>query len=243
MSYQATRNARSTRARSAQPAKEGPPPAAAPVAEVPVANDDGDTPPTSAIASAMAASRLTLQQCAKEGTVKQYRNRVGLISAFLVENGRPAVRSEDGALSRMPDVDTELLPFLESVQRGKKSKSLSMYRSALRGLAKLDRSPSNPLQDYDDESLAKISSYLKGVRNQNSEAVRRGEAVVAVEGARHLKVGEYERLCREALKHSPGDSATDLHCYLVLSWILCARLDTASSCHTRHLEWDVDCCR
>ena len=38
-----------------------------------------------------------------------------------------------------------------------------------------------------------------------------------------------------------GRHPTELHLFLLLLWNLMARSDTASSVHSRHLDWEGDC--
>ena len=62
-------------------------------------------------------------------------------------------------------------------------------------------------------------------------------------GKRNMTVEEYRKLCHESLVSTSDSVVTEAHLLLVLLWNLCARSDTGSAIHSRHIDWEHDCLR
>ena len=86
--------------------------------------------------------------------------------------------------------------------------------------------------------------YLDGVQKENATAARDG--LTRVDNAkRYLKCEEYRQMARASLERwriqgSKPRHATELHLFITMGWALCARNDTTSHMHVRHLKWDAD---
>jgi hypothetical protein len=98
----------------------------------------------------------------------------------------------------------------------------------------------NGFGKFSDSEESRLARYYKGLGNQIAENIRNGQTA-SEEAKRHLKFVEYMMMCRNALiENLHSKYSSELHVCLTLGWNLCARIDTVTSLHSYHLDWDGD---
>ena len=135
----------------------------------------------------------------------------------------------------------ELLRFLEH-KRQNASLSKSTAQGFKSAVAKFRQR--NGFAKFSSTDESSFTRYRRGLSNVISQAIRDG-TVDGDEGKRHLKREELEFLCSFAVEEyeflSSFKYGTEVHLFLLLSWSLCARSETAAFIHASHLDWEGDC--
>jgi len=141
----------------------------------------------------------------------------------------------------VPLTAREFLGFLEHLrhQNGKISKSSAQgYKSAVLKFRQL-----NGFAGFSQEEQVEFKRSFRGLQRQVSSRIRDGDIESSEEGKRHLKSEKYKRICTSLLSEGCNlsrKSVSEMHLFIVMSWNLCARVDTTVSLHSSLLDWEND---
>jgi hypothetical protein len=194
----------------------------------------------------------TLAASTQEKTMHTYTSGMRQMEAFINAEVEPhaasriifkSYKDNGGVLLPTDTIEPlscrEILLFLAHKRRvnpNLKKNTLASFKSAALKYRVL-----NGFDTFSEADENEFTRFFRGVRNQLSTRVREGQASPE-EGKRHLKFGEYIEICRKSLMEDMESKfETELHLAITIGWNLCARSDTVSNIHARHLDWENDC--
>jgi hypothetical protein len=184
--------------------------------------------------------RNTMTRADAQATIRSYTSNMRQMQAFFGSQGRRIFSENlEGDEDLMPLNAEEILIFCEhkrSIKTDIKAGTLSAYKSAALKFRCL-----NGFDGFSAAEEVEFKRYFKGVGNDNAELIRRG-VLKSSESRRHLRFEDYQQLL--AASHTSTfitkKSRTELNLAMLLMWNLCARIDTVSTLHIKHFDFEGD---